>query len=121
MHILCQVCFGKEIGSITFAQFYICLNLARDLHINIKKLGVTVLVFPEKHKIDQKIVIFVLLRAIVSQKWNNARASVRSSLAIDAYLDEKCSPRERLCSVRSVQIDALYRLLTLERLIPKPP
>ena len=29
----------KKIGSITFSQFCICLNLARTLHINGKKLG----------------------------------------------------------------------------------
>ncbi len=68
----------------------------------LKKWGVTVLVFSGKHKIDPKIVIFVILRTIVSQKRNNATASVRSPLAIDAYLDEKYSPRERLRSVRSV-------------------
>ena len=61
-----------------------------------------VLVFPEKRKLDTKIIIFVLLRVIVSQKRNNAVASVRSPLAIDAYLDENCSKRERLHSVRSV-------------------
>ncbi len=56
-----------------FYQVYIYINLARDPHINVKKLGVvTVLIFPEKRKIDPKIVIFVLLRAIVSQKRNNA-------------------------------------------------
>ena len=38
VHISGQVCFAKKIGSITFSQFYICLHLARDLHINIKKL-----------------------------------------------------------------------------------
>ncbi len=55
-----------------------------------------VLVFPEKHKIDSKIKIFVLLRAmIVLQKRNDAVVSVQSPIAIDAYLDEKCSPSER--------------------------
>ena len=29
----------KKNGSITFSQFYICLNVARALHININKLG----------------------------------------------------------------------------------
>ncbi len=91
----------KKFGSIPFSQFYIFQNLAKNLHINVKKLGVTVLVFPEKRKIDQKIVIFVLLRAIVSQKRKNAIASVQSPLAIDAYLDEKFSPCERLRSVCS--------------------
>ena len=28
----------EKIGLITFSQFYICLNLARNLHINLKKL-----------------------------------------------------------------------------------
>ena len=43
----------KKIGSITFSQFYICLNLARDLYINIKKLGGhDSRFFPEKRKID---------------------------------------------------------------------
>ena len=66
-------------------------------------MGVTGLVFPEKRKIHpKKIIIFVLLRAIVSQKRKNAIASVRLPLAIDAYLDEKCSKRERLRSVCSV-------------------
>ncbi len=67
-----------------------------------------------KHKIDPKIIIFVLLHAIVSQKGNNAIASVRSPLAIYAYLDEKCPSRERLCSVRSAYFDALLRLQTRE-------
>ena len=119
VHILCQVCFEKKIDSITFSQFYICLNSSGDLHINIKNWGVTVLIFPEKRKIDPKIVIFVLLRTIVSPKRNNAIASVRSPLAIDAYLDEKCSPCAR--SVRSAYFDALYRLLRLETVMPKPP
>ena len=121
VHILCKVCFEKKIGLITFSQFYLCLNLARDLHINVKKLGATILDFPGKRKIDPQIVIFVLLRAIVSRKRNDAIASVRTRLAIDAYLYEKCSPRERLLSVRSVKFHALYRLLRrrLERLIPK--
>ena len=94
-----------KIGSITFSEFYVCLNLARDLHINIKKIGwFTILVFPEKHKIYPKIVIFVLLCAIVSQTRSNAIASVQSPLAIDVYLDEK-SPHASACALY-----ALYRL-----------
>ena len=58
--------------------------------------------FPEKHKIDPKIIVFVLLRTIISQKRSNAIASVRSPLTIDAYQDEKCSPCECSRSVRSV-------------------
>ena len=49
-------------------------------------MGVTDLDFPEKRKIYQQI--FVLLRALISQKRNNAIASARSPLAIDAYLNK---------------------------------
>ncbi len=51
-------------------------------------MGVTDLDFPEKRKIYQQIVIFVLLRTLISQKRNNAIASARSPLAIDAYLNK---------------------------------
>ncbi len=92
----------KKVDSITFSQFYICSNLARDLHIKVKRIGGHGSRFSRKMQNRPKNLIFVLLRAIVLQKRNNATALVRSPLAIDAYLDEKCSPREHLRSVRSV-------------------
>ncbi len=57
-----------------------------------------VLVFPEKRKIDPKIIFFVLLGAIVPQKCNITIAPVRSPLAIDAYLEEN-APHVRACAL----------------------
>ncbi len=41
----------KKIGSITFSQFYICLNLARDLHINVNNAQTTLNNIGEADKI----------------------------------------------------------------------
>ena len=39
----------KQNGSITFSQFHTCLKLAKDLHIDVKKLGGSQFLFFQKN------------------------------------------------------------------------
>ncbi len=91
-----------------FFQFYI-LNIARVFILTLKKLEVTDLDFPEKHKKYPKIVIFVLLQARnVTMQYRQCDLPLRSM-----HTCTKNTPHASAC--------ALYAVYRFERLMSKPP
>ncbi len=102
-HLRLTLLWGKNCLDNEFFSV-LCLNIARDLHIKVKKLDGHICFSTKKHK----IVVFVQLRAIISQKGNNAISPQRDYP--DAHLN-KNDHHTSACALYAVYRVTRYALL----------
>ncbi len=114
VHIFGQICFEKKIGSIKFFQFYMCLNIVRDIYFNMKKLGGHGSRFPRKtQNIPQN-------RHFCIVGYHFPEAKQCNSVNVITPCNQ-CAPEQKMLPTRASIDWRAISTARLERLMPKPP